>query len=293
MLPSRLVAAAALACTLAAESSVTHLLELKMFQRIKNLDEKLIGVLGVASVDLTSGRVFVYNGDARFPTASSIKIAILIKLYELQRSKDLSLDDRVEVKPAELVGSSPVVEKALQGGPAQMTIRALATAMIQYSDNTATNVCIRLVKLQRVNEMLDRLKLPNTRLRRVMMDIVAAARGDENVSTPLEMVRLVEMIYRHKVVDAASCDEMLAMMKLVKAGMRAAIPAGTEIASKPGELDGVRCEVGVVYLKNRPYISAVYSTYLGENENPVAEGTRIVFDYFSKLAGANVYGRGL
>lgn len=75
--------------------------------------------------------------------------------------------------------------------------------------------------------------------------------------------------------------------------MRAAIPAAIEVASKPGDLDGVHCEAGLVYLPKRPFVVNVMSTYMDGEVTPVGDATRIVFDYFQKLAHANQYGRRL
>ena len=80
---------------------------------------------------------------------------------------------------------------------------------------------------------------------------------------------------------------MLDVMKKVKANMRPVIPPSIEVASKPGDLDGVRCEAGLVYLPKRLFVVNVMSTYLDDKVNPVGEVTRIVFDYFDKLAHAN------
>lgn len=282
------------ALALRGETDVTHLLELKQHARIQALDDKLNGVLGVATIDLTSGRIFVYNGDAVFPTASSIKIAIMIELFRQERSGKFHFSDVVTVQPGDDVGgSSGPLSQALKKGPVQTTIRKLMEDMIVYSDNTSTNRCIELAGMEAVNRLVAGFGLRATKLRRKMMDTAAAARGDENVSTPLELAKLVEMLYRGTAADAASCREMLDIMKRVKADMRAAIPAEIAVASKPGDLDGVHCEAGLVYLAKRPFVVNVMSTYLDGKSNPVGDATRIVFDYFEKLAHSNRYGRRL
>ncbi len=262
-----------------------------MHNRLQALDHSLGGILGVATIDLTSGRVYVYNGDAVFPTASTIKVPILIKLFQAERAGDFHFSDTITIAPGESVPGGGDLEGMLKKGPVKWTIRELATAMIEKSDNTATNRCISLAKMSRVGEMLDTLGFTETRLRRVMMDLEAATRGDENVSTPLEMAHIVESIYRNKVVDPVACQEMLGMMKLVKGDLRQSIPWDVEIASKTGELDGVRAEVGVVYLKNRPFVVSIFSTYLDADSNPVGEAARIIYQYFQKLDNANMYGR--
>jgi beta-lactamase class A len=273
------------------ESAVQRLLEDKMlYDRIKALDASLNGVLGVAAIDLTTGRVFAYNGDAEFPTASSIKIPILIEMFRQLHSGAFRLTDNVTLTPAESVGGSGELQNSLKRGPVTLTVQQLITAMIEHSDNTATNKCIAMVRMERVNHFLDEHGFHATRLRRIMMDTAAAERGDENTSTPREMARLVEMLYEGRAVDAPSSRQMLDIMKLVKAGVRGAVPPEIPVASKPGDLDGVHCETGVVYLPGRPFVVSIFSTFLEEGANPVPDVTKIALDYFRKLAGSNAYG---
>ena len=276
------------------ESDVIALLEQKQYARIKAVDEALDGVLGVASIDLTSGRTLSYNADDVFPTASSIKIPIMIQLFRDERAGKFSFGDKATLGPKDNAGGSGgPLQKTLDKGPVTVTIRELLEDMIQYSDNSATNKLIDLVGMDRVNALIKELGMQQTRLRRKMMDIAAAKRGDENVSTPMEMARIVKSIYDNKAADPRSCQEMLAIMKKVDAYMRPAIPSGIEVASKPGDLDGVRTETGLVLLPGRPFIVSVMSTYLNDRVNPVGQVTGIVFDYFNKIAHSNQYGRRL
>ena len=165
--------------------------------------------------------------------------------------------------------------------------------MVAVSDNSATNVLIGRLGMEDINAMLANVGLKSTRLRRKMMDIAAAKRGDENVSTPREMVGFVDAIRTHKAADGALCEEMLGVMKKVDAYMRPVIPSNIEVASKPGDLDGVRTETGLVFLPGRTFIVSVMSTFLNDRVNPVGQVTGIVFDFFDKLAHANAYGRRL
>jgi beta-lactamase class A len=275
------------------ETAVQHLLEDKMFSRIRDYDAALRGSLGVATIDLTSGRVFVYNGEAVFPTASSIKIPILVEMFRAVKRGEFQLSDRITIQPSDAVGGSGLLQKALGEGPQQLTVRDLIAAMIEHSDNTATNRCIAMAKMERVNRMLADLGFRTIRLRRVMMDSAAARRGDENVASPVEMAHFVEMLYRGKLADADAAQQMIGVLKLVKASMRAAIPPEVALASKPGDLPGVECETGIVYLTGRPFILSIFSTFLDEGVHPVREITKIVFDYFSKLDASNPYGNRL
>ena len=267
---------------------------MKQAAGIKAIDNGLDGVLGVATIDLTNGRVFTYNADAVFPTASSIKIPIMIQVFRDVRAGKFSFSDKVTMGPKDYAGGSGgPLQKALEKGTVTATVRDLLDGMIQYSDNSATNKLIDMVGMERVNALIRSFGLEQTRLRRKMMDTAAAVRGDENVSTPLEMVRIVRLIYSNQAADEGSCREMLNIMKQVDAYMRPIIPGNIEVASKPGDLDGVRTETGLVLLPKRPFIVSVMSTYLNDRVNPVGAVTGIVFDYFHKLAESNQYGRRL
>lgn len=280
----------AITALLPAAETVPELLEQKLLARIAAFDREFDGVLGVAAIDLTTGREIAYHGDAVFPQASSIKIPILVEMFKAARNGKLDLDEAVTLAPSEYVGGSGVLQEGLKKGPLRTTARKLITAMIEESDNTATNWCIRKVGMAAVNRTMDELSLVNTRLRRVMLDQAAATRDEENVSTPREMARLVEMLYRHRLADAAQTADMLDILKLVKADFRKAIPAGIEVAAKPGALTGVRCETGIVYLSGRPFVLSVMTTYLGQDESVVDKVARMVFDHYDRLARGNRYG---
>lgn len=276
-----------------AQPTVGELLEQKLDQSVHSIDKSLDGVLGVEAIDLKSGRVYGYHAHTVFPTASSIKIPILIEMFRAEKAGEFRFSDRVTLTHADIVGGSGELQVALAKGPVTLSVEDLISAMIQHSDNIATNRCIAMVKMERVNRLLDDLGFHQTRLRRIMMDTAAAARGDENVSTPCEMAHLLEMIYRGEVSDRASCNRMLSILKLVKADMRKAVPPSVEVASKPGDLPGVHCETGLVLLPGRPFILSVFSAYLSSDANPVGDVTRVVYRYFANLADSNVYGRKL
>lgn len=279
------------ASTLHADSAVQRLLEDKLlFGKIKALDGSLGGVLGVATIDLTSGRIFVYNGEAVFPAASVIKIPIMAEMFRQIKLGRIRAGDQVRLTPSDAVGGSGDLQKDLQRGPVSLSVYELIAAMIEHSDNTAANRCISMAGMDRVNRFLADHGFRNTRLRRMMMDAPAAARGNENTSSPIETARLLEMMYHGQVVNADASRQMLDIMKSVKADLRAAVPAGIEVASKVGDLDGVHAEAGIVYLQGRPFVLSVFSTFLNQDVNPVPEIARIAFTYFQKLAGANEYG---
>jgi len=284
----------ALAGAAGAQPTLSELLENKTLAELRRFDDGFDGALGVAAIDLTTGRIFGLHRDTVFPQASVIKIAILARMYQAARAGKFMLDEHLTIEPREAVGGSGRLQDRLKsGGPVTLTVRELIAAMIEWSDNTATNKCIALAGMEDVNRMMDELGFRHTRLRRKMMDSAAVARGEENVSTPEEMARLAETIYRGKLVDAAASREMVEILKKVEGGIHEGLPLDIEAASKTGELPGARGETGIVFLEGRPFVLSVMSAFIDDRRTPVPEVTRIVYRYFEKLAGANAWGNRL
>jgi beta-lactamase class A len=272
--------------------SAEELFGAKLTARLRAVEEQSSGVIGYAIIDLGTGRMLERNGNTVFPQASSIKIPIMIQVFEQAREGRLRLSDTVTLTAKDAVEGSGHLRLLLRTNPLTISVEDLVTAMIQTSDNTATNRLIAMAGMERVNAMLDRLGFRQTRLRRIMLDAEAAARNEENVSTPVEMARIAELLYRGKAVDAPASHRMLEIMKLVSADFRAAVPPGVPVASKPGELTGVRCETGIVYVKGRPFVLSVAASFLREPDNPVPEVARIVYEHFARLARSNKFGNG-
>ena len=284
-----MVAALAAVC---AGATVEELLEAKLSAKLAEVEERTSGVMGYAIIDLTTGRILSRNGDTAFPQASSIKIPIMMTVFNQAREGRLKLTDRVELTSADSVGGSGHLRLLLRTRPLSVTVEELVTAMIETSDNAATNKLIALIGMDRVNALLDRTGFRQTRLRRIMLDASAAERNDENISTPMEMARIAELIYRGKAVDADASSRMTEILKMVSADFRAAIPGSVAVASKPGELTGVRAETGIVYVSGRPFVLSVCAAFLTEPENPIGRAAKAVYDHFAKLARSNRYGNG-
>src|SRR5262245_35128215 len=116
---------------------------------------------------------------------------------------------------SDLVEDSQITA-GLTASVTSVTNRDLAQFVVAVSDNTAANVLIDRVGMENVNATLRTFRLKKTSLRRKMMDIAAARRGDENVSTPREMARLLEMIYRGKALNKNLTEELLKQLKTLK-----------------------------------------------------------------------------
>ena len=275
-------------------ASKQQILWQKLESAIGDVDRGLDGVLGVAIEDLTSGQRFLLRGNEVFPQASSIKIAVLAGLYRQAQSGKLNLIDLYTVQASDLVADSSIMG-GLTPGITRVTLRDLAKMMVAVSDNSATNVLIDRVGMENVNSLMNSLGLANTRLRRKMMDLKAAGEGRENISTPQDMMVLLEGLFRGKVLGKAMTDDFFKMLSTPKSSfIPRDLPEGLKIANKPGELEGVRNDSGLVFLANRPYIICVMTTYLRrerDGEEAIGKISAAAHRMFDRLARASEYGR--
>ena len=277
-----------------------ELLWQKLEATVQQVNRELDGTMGVAIVDLTDGRTLLLNPDTVFTQASSIKVAILAELYRQQQQSEqgkastAKLSDSYTVSSHDLVADSSIMG-GLTPGVTRVTNRDLATFMIAVSDNSATNVLIDRVGMQNVNAMLDSLGLNHTRLQRKMMDVKAAQAGRENLSTPRDMMTLFAGLYQGKVLNQALTDDFFKVLGTHKqSDIPRYIPEAVVIANKPGELAGVRNDVGIVFVPNRPFVIVVMTAYLKherDGNDAIAKLASVAYEYFDRVGRSSEYGR--
>jgi beta-lactamase class A len=183
----------------------------------------------------------------------------------------------------------------LTPGVTHITNRDLAQFMVAVSDNAAANILIDRVGKDNANAMLRGLGLSKTMLRRKMIDIAAARRGDENVATPQEMVRLLEAIYKEKALNKeASAALMKQLSTLKQSYIPRLLPENVQVANKPGELEAVRTDSGIVFAPNRPFAVSVMTAYDRDEraaERGISEVALEAYRYFEMRGKTSEYGR--
>jgi beta-lactamase class A len=266
--------ALALGVVLAAQSPPAAELKAKFERRVQEIAARLDGVAGYVFVDLTSGEKIAHLEHETFPTASTIKLAIVYELFKQASEGRIRLDETITLDRSKAVGGAGVLAEM---GTPTLSIGDYAVLMVTLSDNTATNVLIDRLGMEAITRRMQGLGLAATKLRRHMMDAAAAHRGDENVSTPDDVARLLQVMP----------PEGIALLKKPKESrLRRALPPGVAIADKPGELDGVRVDAGIVYAKNRPFVFCVMTTFLkdeAEGARAIEEIARAAYEYYSRL----------
>lgn len=278
----------------------SELLWQKLDATVQQVNRELNGTMGVAILDLTDGRSLLLNADAVFAQASCIKVTVLAELYHQQQQSEqgvtgkVRLADLYTVNAADLVADSSIMG-GLTPGVTRVTNHDLATFMVAVSDNSATNVLIDHVGMQNVNALLDSLGLTHTRLQRKMMDVKAAQQGRENLSTPREMMTFFADLYHGKVLSKSLTDDYFKQLSTQKeSDIPRFIPDDVMIANKPGELTGVRNDIGVVFAANRPFVIIVMTAFLQherDGNDAIAKIAGAAYEYFDRVGRSSEHGR--
>ncbi len=270
-----------------------------LFQRLEDTVGRLVrefpGVAGVSLKDLKFGSGFSIRGDEIFPTASTIKIHILTQLLTRAEHGELDLNQKIQVTPQLHVPGSGVL--TYLEGDVSLTLLDIAILMITVSDNTATNMCIDWAGMDATNALLRDLGLVKTMLRRKMQDQDAVARNEENIATPNECVAMLELLSNGK-PTARVAERCLSILKKYKSGLfNRALPPGVMIANKPGGMERVRCDAGIVYLSRRPYAIAVMTNFAlsdaPDHEYFVINVARAVHQTMLALDTTSDFGQGI
>lgn len=281
-------------------SAQSALLWQKLENNIQQVNRELDGTMGVAIMDLADGRNVLLNPDHVFAQASSIKVAVLAELYHQQQQSEQGVPGKAKLSDLYTVDAHDIVDGStimagLTPGTTRVTNRDLATFMVAVSDNSATNVLIDRLGMQNVNALLDSLGLHQTRLQRKMMDVNAAKEGRENISTPKEMMMLLASLYENKVLNKSLTQDYFKLLGTPKASdIPRYIPEDVVCANKPGELEGVRNDLGIVFVPNRPFIIVVMTAYLRheqEGDDAIAKIAGEAYQYFDRVARSSPYGR--
>ena len=214
------------------------------------------GVVGYSIIDLDTGDTLSRCGDETFPTASLIKVPILVTLYDLVAKHQVSLDDPLTLLDIDKVPGSGSLQFMHDG--ATITVHDAAWLMATQSDNTATNLLLDRIIIRRVWAKMESLGLMHTkvhsktflRISSVAMD--SSAKYGLGVSTPNEMAHLFVLLARGQAVNPAADSAMLDILEhnedntLLQRELDR-----VRAAHKTGAVDDARTECSLFYLRSR------------------------------------------
>lgn len=236
-----------------------------MEQKIHTAIAKFKGNVWLAAKNLETGKTYGVRQDERVRTASTIKLPILVAVHAAVEAGKAAWTDQLPMADKAKVGGSGVLSE-FTGGQ-RFFLRDLCNLMIVVSDNTATNLILDRFTADYVNEVMDTLELPGTRsMRKILGDgtnlkpqpegLSKAGEVEENKrfgigsSTPAEMVKLLEGLYKGTVVSPAASKQILEVMRRqqFKDGIGRRFPDRVPVMSKSGSLDALRSDVGLIYV---------------------------------------------
>ena len=262
-------------------------------EQIREICEGFDGRIGLAAINLQTNETVGYLADEIFPTASVIKLPVLLTLMQQVEDGEYSLDDPLMLRRADHVAGSGLLQHLSPG--LTTPIRDWAFLMMSISDNLATNVLIDHVGLDEVNDWLDEHDYPDIRLhRKINFNLLKTDQKLLGTSTPAALTRMITAVYQQTHVSPAACTEMMRMMNKVGADRVGRYlpfePYGSDVpdseilrlAGKTGSLAGMRAQTAVIYRgmpnENRGFALTVMNEGNPEPERwqPDAPGVLII-----------------
>jgi beta-lactamase class A len=224
-------------------------------EKIQNELKNFSGKAWIYAKNLDTGKEYALRPDEQVRTASTIKLPIMAEVFrQVAEGKIKWTDEFVLTKKQ---GGSGVLGEFSENS--KIDLKTAVNLMIVVSDNTATNLVLDKITADSVNDFMDSLKLIQTRsLRKIGGGGDARANSDERlklfgigVSSPKDMVKLMEMLERGEVISRESSAEMISILKRqqFKEGIGRGLPDTVPSASKSGALDRLRSDVGIIYTR--------------------------------------------
>jgi beta-lactamase class A len=237
-------------------ASYAHADTARLHRLLDSLATAQHGTVGYTVYDIDTGERLERRGDETFPTASLIKVPVLVTLYDLVAQRQISPDDPLTLLKIDKVPGAGTLQ--FLHDDAVVTVHDAAWLMATQSDNTATNLLLDRIAIRRVWEKMEKLGLPHTkvhskvflRLSSVAMD--SSAKYGLGVTTPNEMARLFAMLAEGKAVNAAADSTMLDILahntdyQLLQRHVE-----GLAVPHKTGATDEVRTECALFPLQSR------------------------------------------
>jgi beta-lactamase class A len=249
--------------------------------------------VGVALYDYERSDEWEVHGDQWFHAASTIKVPVLLGVFDAIEQGRLQPHSRVHIRNRflSIVDGSPYqVESERDANAAvhsaigkMLTIHELAWHMITTSSNLATNLLLDVVGLDAIRDTLERLNLDGIELKRGVEDICAWEAGINNRVTATGLLHALRAIEEKRAISATASEEMLVILngQEFKRGIPAGLPEDARVAHKTGEMSTVAHDAGIVYLEGRePYVLVVlteWPAHEGKRQDTIASISRSIY----------------
>ena len=227
--------------------------------RLRAVAQRFPARVGIAIEDLSTGDISGVDANASMPAASTIKVPVMVEVFEQMAQGRVSLNQTVHLMASDRDwGWGDLCNAPLGSG---YTVSTLLWKMITQSDHTAANMLIRLVGRQSINKTMRGLGLTNTR-------VADYIRSDGDIrslrSSAADMAHLLDFIARDQLIDQWSSRQMMMILEgqTHNGLLPVPLPRDVKIAHKTGELHDTLNDVGIVEDDREPYVIAVMTTAL-------------------------------
>lgn len=231
----------------------------RLTKQIQELIQGFRGEIGIYVHDLEKNKVVAINADSVFPTASMVKIPILVGVMDQISKGSLQYHQKLTYKDSLLYPGEDILGSFKSGE--QIELSKVMMLMLTTSDNTAS---LWLQSLggtgTNINSLMNSLGLQQTRVN----SRTPGREANRNQygwgqTTPAEMAKLMEMIVNKKVISAAASEQMLRLLgrNYWDEEALSQIPAGVFVASKNGAVNASRSEVLYVNGDDARYIFCI------------------------------------
>jgi len=214
------------------------------------------GKVAIAVKHLGSGESFYLNADEPMPTASLIKLPVMLEVYQQAEEGKVKLTDRVTLHQEDKVPGSGILTYHFSDGTT-FSLRDACRLMIAFSDNTATNLVLDKIGITPVNKRMKTWGYPNTKINaksfRGSTTSVAPERTKKyglGSTTAREMIAILE--------DLETCKHCRPVVKQIilnhlrkcddKDKFSRYLPEGVDLAHKTGSVSKARTDAGIMYL---------------------------------------------
>lgn len=271
-------------CAMMAKKEETDMKELERIIREK-IQESGEQVSVLVKELQGEGRRADYNSKAKMPSASTIKVPIMLAALDEVRKGNLTLEQQIYVGKELILDGA----EAFENGPGEYSLHELITWMIITSDNTATNTLIQLLGIDCVNGYLKEvLQAKSTVLQRFMLDRAAAERGMDNYISQEDLLCMFEKLYAGEILTEELRQTAMTILYSQRHQDQVLryIWEPVKYAHKTGSLAGLNHDAGVLHIKGKKYYIGV-SVYNSSNKrgNRTLSGNigRMVYDYLKNI----------
>jgi len=254
---------------------------------LQNKIRNFRGTVGLVIEDLNTEWEISFNKDTLIPSASLVKVPLMLACFYAADDGKINLGDEVHIKPSEIVAGSKELGNKASGSA--FTVEELFRPMITESDNTAANALINLLGFDASNGYFKRMGLKNTNISRKMLDFSKRREGEENYTTAQDMAYLLEGLYHESILNkdvSKKCMELLGQQK-INDRIPKKLPRGTIVAHKTGLEKYVCHDAGIVFTDKGNFLICVLTKHNDKfsrsTKKFISDVTLLTYNYYRDL----------